>query len=89
VNEHGFVKAVHRHISRDTYSWKIHDTYTGGIPDAFYAGPAASVFVEYKYIPVLPVKATSFLRTSLSAQQKFTLNRLNELNPICLAYCTR
>lgn len=84
MNEHGFVKAVHRHISSSIFTWKINDTYTGGIPDAFYAGPHASVFVEYKYTPKLPIKNTSIVRTTLSTQQKFILNKINNTHTKCL-----
>ena len=57
MNEHGFIKSVHRHLPTDIFSWKIHDTFTGGVPDAMYAGPAGILFVEYKYTK-LPKKPT-------------------------------
>jgi len=75
MNEHGYIKAVHRQISNSVFRWKINDTYAGGVPDAFYAGPACCLFVEYKYV-TLPKKETSLVRTSLSEQQKLWLNRM-------------
>lgn len=69
MNEHSFVKAVHRKLPPEVYKWKIHDTYTGGVPDAMYAGPAGLLFVEYKYLKSLPKKPTTPIKTGLSALQ--------------------
>ena len=74
MNEHGFIKAVHRHLSPEVYRWKIHDTYTGGVPDAFYMGPAGSLFVEYKYVK-LPKRNTTVVTFSLSKLQVSWLTR--------------
>jgi hypothetical protein len=68
MNEHGFIKAVHRHLSPEVYRWKIHDTYTGGVPDAFYMGPAGSLWVEYKYV-TLPKRSTTVVTFGLSQLQ--------------------
>lgn len=76
MNEHGFVKAVHRHLSPDTYKWKIHDTYTGGVPDAMYAGPACLLFVEYKFIKNLPKRKQTPIKTGLSALQEQWLQKM-------------
>lgn len=78
MNEHGFVRSVHRQLSPDIFVWKINDTYAGGVPDAFYAGPARCLFVEYKYIK-LPKRPTTLVRTGLSEQQKLWLNRMLNL----------
>ena len=75
MNEHGFVRSVHRQLSPDVFVWKINDKYAGGVPDAFYAGPARCLFVEFKYV-TLPKKETSLVRTNLSEQQKLWLNRM-------------
>jgi hypothetical protein len=63
--------------------WKIHDTYTGGVPDAWYAGPAGTLFVEYKYV-LLPQKSTTPIKVGLSAQQRLFLNRLIEYHLSCV-----
>ena len=34
MNEHSFVRSIHNALHPDVYKWKIHDTYTGGVPDA-------------------------------------------------------
>lgn len=84
MNEHGFIKAVHGKLPKsDLLSWKIHDQFAGGVPDAFYAGPAGILFVEYKYVPKLPAKDTTVLRTSLSTQQKLWLDRFHEFGHPC------
>ena len=77
MNEHSFVKAVHRKLPPDVYRWKIHDTFTGGVPDAMYAGPAGLVFVEYKYLKSLPRKPTTPIKTGLSALQIQWLERMS------------
>lgn len=77
MNEHSFIKAVHRSLPNDIYRWKIHDTFTGGVPDAFYAGPAGTLFVEYKYIKTLPKRHTTELKLGLSPLQ------INWLNMMC------
>jgi hypothetical protein len=75
LNEHGFIKAVHRHLSPEVYRWKIHDTYTGGVPDAFYCGPAGSLWVEYKYIK-LPKRKTTVVNFGLSELQQIWLTQV-------------
>lgn len=80
MNEHGFVKAVHKHLSSEVYRWKINDRFTGGIPDAFYAGPASILFVEYKFIYQLPKKT---IKTGLSVLQQQWLNRMSNYNVPC------
>ena len=76
MNEHSFIKAVHRKLPSDVYRWKIHDTYTGGVPDTWYAGPAGTLFVEYKYIQNLPKRPTTEVKSGLSALQIAWLDRM-------------
>lgn len=62
MDEHGFVKAVHRHLPGGVKVWKIKDDFHGGVPDALYFGTAGQLlFVEYKYQPKLPVKNTTLM----------------------------
>lgn len=79
MNEHGFVRSVHRQLSPDIFVWKINDTYAGGVPDAFYAGPACCLFVEYKYVK-LPKRSNTLVKTTLSEQQKLWINRMHSLS---------
>jgi len=80
VNEHSFIKSIHRSLHNNVFRWKIHDTYAGGVPDAFYMGPAGSLWAEYKYIKQLPVRDNTNLRIGLSLLQIEWLNRLTEYN---------
>jgi len=66
---------VHRHLSPEVYRWKIHDTYTGGVPDVFYCGPAGSLWVEYKYIR-LPKRKTTVVTFGLSELQLIWLTKI-------------
>ena len=69
MNEHSFVKSVHRKLPIDLYKWKIHDSYTNGVPDAMYAGDKAILFIEYKYVPALPKIKTTPIKINLSKLQ--------------------
>ena len=79
MNEHGFVKSVHKKLPTDLYKWKIHDSYTNGVPDAMYAGNKSILFVEYKYVPKLPSKASTPVKVSLSGLQTQWLNNFYDL----------
>lgn len=78
MNEHSFVKSIHRYIHPDVHKWKIHDTYTGGVPDAMYCGPESLLFVEYKYVKELPKKETTLIKHSLTPLQLQWLERVNK-----------
>jgi len=84
MNEHSFIRSIHKALHPDVYKWKIHDTYTGGVPDAMYAGPAGVLFVEYKYIPKLPKKNTTVIRHSLSSLQCAWLERMKHSTNVAL-----
>lgn len=84
MNEHSFVRSIHNSLSPDVYKWKIHDTYTGGVPDAMYAGPAGVLFVEYKYVKSLPKRDNTVIRHSLSALQTQWLERMKQSTPVAL-----
>ena len=77
MNEHGYIKSIHRVVKRDFPEitlWKIHDTYAGGVPDAFYTGPEGYIFVEYKYIKNPPKREQTLINltkpTILSMNQQ-------------------
>lgn len=84
MNEHSFVRSIHNSLHPDVYKWKIHDTYTGGVPDAMYAGPAGVLFVEYKYVKTLPKKDDTVIRHSLSALQQNWLERMSNSTAVAL-----
>ena len=68
MNEHSFIRSVHRLLPKDVYRWKINDNFAGGVPDAYYSGPKGDVWIEYKYVK-LPKKDHSEVRFGASAQQ--------------------
>ncbi|HBA57502.1 MAG TPA: hypothetical protein DCZ37_06520 [Alteromonas macleodii] len=78
MNEHGFIRSIHNYLDPNVYRWKIHDTFTGGVPDVMYVGPRHLLFVEYKYLKSLPKKDTTTIKHSLSPQQKAWLERINQ-----------
>ena len=78
MNEHGFIKSVHRKINPDVHVWKICDTYTGGVPDAMYSGPKGVAFIEYKYVKELPKRDDTILRYSITVNQINWLERMQE-----------
>jgi hypothetical protein len=85
MNEHSFIRAVHAYLPSEVFRWKIHDTFAGGVPDAFYAGPASTLFVEYKYVKTLPKRNATPIRTGLTSQQAHWLDRLHDFNqPVAL-----
>jgi hypothetical protein len=78
MNEHSFIRAVHRRLPANILRWKINDSYAGGVPDAFYAGAARCLFVEYKFVKI-PVRDSTNLRIGLSEQQKLWLNKMHNM----------
>lgn len=75
MNEHSFIRSVHRKLPDTIHKWKINDNYEGGVADAYYSGTGGDLWLEYKYIKELPARGNTVVRTSLSAQQKLWLNR--------------
>lgn len=76
MNEHSFIKSVHRRLPKELLKWKIHDTYTAGVPDVMYGGPGGILFAEYKYVPKLPVRDSTLIKTTLAPLQIAWLNRM-------------
>lgn len=72
MNEHGFVRKIHKKL-RETGQlkkiWKINDNFQGGVPDAFYLAERGSLWVEYKYLPVLPKRDSTIVVPDLSELQ--------------------
>ena len=73
MREKEFINKVHKALPSSIYKWKINDSYHGGVPDTFYAGPNGHCFIEYKYIDQLPAKNTSKVKFNLSPQQRIWL----------------
>lgn len=69
--ESTFTGAVHKYLPpgrTHPYWMKNSNTYTSGIPDVWYSGIAADLWVEYKFI-VVPVRGDTIIKPELSALQ--------------------
>ena len=78
MNEHGYIRSIHRKLPPSIYRWKINDNFEGGVADAYYSGNKGDLWVEYKYIKALPKRSATTIKTSLSQQQKLWLSRRSE-----------
>ena len=69
--ESTFIKGVHRYIPEGVYWMKNHNQYNGGIPDVWYSGDRADLWIEYKFIEV-PKRGETIIDLSglLSALQQ-------------------
>lgn len=67
--ENTFIASVDRHLPVDIYRMKNHNQYNGGIPDVWYSGNRADLWVEYKFI-VLPKRPNTPIKIDLSELQK-------------------
>ena len=89
MNEHGYIRSVHRHLPPEMHKWKVHDNYAGGVPDCWYAGPAGNIWVEYKWITKLPKRDTTVIKPNLSAQQLAWLIKMSghSISCACIIGC--
>lgn len=69
--ESSFIKKVHGKLPAVVYREKTHNAYRGGTPDVYYSAPASELWVEYKYIARIPVRAN--VVPDLSALQQLWL----------------
>ena len=69
MDEHGYIRSIHKKLPPDLYHWKINDTFQGGVADAFYRGNKRILFVEYKFIKTLPVRETTLIVPDCSVLQ--------------------
>ena len=58
MHESDFITAVNKLLPQAIYRWKIHDSFTSGIPDAYYSGTKSDLWVEYKLLRTTPNKHT-------------------------------
>jgi len=75
VNEHSFIKAIHRKLPKDIYRWKVSDRFTGGVPDCYYEGSKGALWIEYKYLKSLPKRTTTPINPGVSKLQLAWLER--------------
>lgn len=81
MNEADFTSRVHSKIPADKIKvWKIKDDFQGGVPDAMYLSRynpnglvQPVVFIEYKYLKMLPKREKTNIIPALSELQKVWL----------------
>lgn len=83
MDEHGFIRYVHSKLDPKLIRWKIHDTFAGGVPDAFYLGEKGPLWVEYKYVKALPKRETTPISTCLTVGQQLWLDDLYRCKQPC------
>ena len=67
-----YYTAVHKKLppARVLHREKMHNLYRGGTADVWYSGTLDDLWVEYKWLAKLPVRAFVDLTKELSALQK-------------------
>lgn len=69
-----FINGLHKKLPRSVYHMKNNNPYTGGIPDCYYSGQSGDLWIEFKYLPTMPVRADVHPAKLLSALQMEWLN---------------
>jgi hypothetical protein len=73
-----FIGSVHKHLPVELYHMKNNNAYTGGIPDVWYSGNKADLWVEYKFIEI-PKRETTLIKPDFSTLQlEWLYNRKRE-----------
>lgn len=67
--ENTFIASVHKHLPHSLYRIKNHNVYNSGQPDCWYSGPAADLWIEYKFV-ALPKRENTMVSIDLSDLQK-------------------
>jgi len=86
MDEHGFIRAVHRRLPPSVYALKLAVRFVRGIPDCWYSSTGGDLWVEYKYRPRTP-RRTFDPRVS-AHQQRWMTDRLQEGRRIALVIGT-
>lgn len=63
-----FYNSVHKHLPAELYRMKTHNPFIGGVPDVWYSGRKADLWIEYKFI-VLPKRDSTLIKIDLSGLQ--------------------
>ena len=54
--ETSFTQGVHKHLPPSLHREKMHNPYSSGTADVWYSGAKADLWIEYKFIPKIPVR---------------------------------
>ena len=65
MNEHSFRKSFENPAFKKAinWSWKIHDSFAGGVPDSYVEGSKSDLWIEYKWCN-LPKRDTTLIDLS-------------------------
>jgi len=67
-----FYRSVHKKLTHYLHHEKMSNPYLSGTPDVWYSGPAKDLWVEYKWLSRIPVKAA--VKDLLSPKQLEWIN---------------
>lgn len=70
--ETNFYESLHRRIKKHEpkiHVEKMYNPYRGGTWDVWYSGYGSDLWVEYKWLPKIPVRPTTLVVPGLSALQ--------------------
>lgn len=70
-----FSNSVRKHIPRDVYHMKNNNSYLSGVPDLWFSGNSADLWVEVKYLPRVPWRDSVVPTELLSKLQAQWLER--------------
>ncbi len=83
--ENKFRASVHKYLPKTLYHVKMNNGYVSGIPDDWYSGNRADLWVEYKFITRVPSRVDVKPLELLSALQADWLNeRYVEGRPVAM-----
>lgn len=74
-----FYQSIHKLLPKELHSEKMHNPFRGGTPDVWYSGTLDDLWVEYKWIATVPVRAPIKMTSLLSPlQQQWVARRYAE-----------
>lgn len=56
--ENQFRSGVHKYLPPELHHEKMNNPYSSGTPDDWYSGSFSDLWVEYKFLPKTPIRAT-------------------------------
>lgn len=72
-----FIQSIHNQFKGGKpYYEKMNNPYRSGTPDVYYSGSRSDLWVEYKFLPRIPV--TKRIYPDLSPQQEIWLRRRHD-----------
>jgi hypothetical protein len=71
--ESKFLQKINKQVTG--YKVKLNVQFNNGIPDCYYSGNVGDLWVEYKWVPKLPVRDSTEVKIDLSPAQLLWLHR--------------